>query len=212
METEKLIAALAKDAGPPQQSPARVRFVAGAVAVLVAFGAFMLFVGPRSDIEAAAQTPRFLLKPALTLLLFTAAFVNLASVMRPGADLGPRRFALLVPPLLLGLAVVAELAILPPVQWAPRLIGTNAILCLTVLPALAFGPLAVFLWALRQGAPTAPDRAGALAGLAAAGLGATFYALNCTDDSPLFVAVWYPIATAIVVGAGTLAGRRWLRW
>jgi len=41
---------------------------------------------------------------------------------------------------------------------------------------------------------------------------ALMYASNCTDDSPLFVASWYPLATAIVVAAGALAGRQWLRW
>ncbi len=53
---------------------------------------------------------------------------------------------------------------------------------------------------------------GALAGAAAAGVAATMYASNCTDNSPLFVVTWYPLATLIVVLAGALAGRKWLRW
>jgi len=65
---------------------------------------------------------------------------------------------------------------------------------------------------LRQGAPTRPGLAGAVAGLAASGIAATFYASNCTDDSPLFVATWYPIATAMVVVVGYLIGTRALRW
>jgi hypothetical protein len=40
--------------------------------------------------------------------------------------------------------------------------------------------------------------AGAIAGLAASGIAATFYATNCTDDSPLFVITWYPLATGFV--------------
>jgi hypothetical protein len=46
----------------------------------------------------------------------------------------------------------------------------------------------------------------------ASGIGASFYAANCTDDSPLFVLAWYPIAASIVTGAGFLIGRRLLRW
>jgi hypothetical protein len=65
---------------------------------------------------------------------------------------------------------------------------------------------------LRQGAPSDPGLAGALAGLVASGIGASFYAANCTDDSPLFVLAWYPIAASIVTGAGFLIGRRLLRW
>jgi hypothetical protein len=41
---------------------------------------------------------------------------------------------------------------------------------------------------------------------------ATIYATNCTDDSPLFVATWYPLATGAVAALGALAGRRWLQW
>ena len=37
---------------------------------------------------------------------------------------------------------------------------------------------------------------------------ATLYASHCTDDSPLFVATWYTIATALVAAVGALAGSR----
>jgi hypothetical protein len=45
-----------------------------------------------------------------------------------------------------------------------------------------------------------------------AGLAATLYAAQCTDDSPLFVATWYTIATAMVAAIGALAGSRLLRF
>lgn len=68
------------------------------------------------------------------------------------------------------------------------------------------------LLALRHGAPTSPALAGAVAGLAAGGLAATFYAAHCTDDSPLFVATWYPLAIAMLAAAGAVAGRLAVRW
>ncbi|WP_099865566.1 NrsF family protein [Pararhizobium haloflavum] len=212
METEKLIAALSQDAALPQRSLVQRQLAAGSIAVVVAFCAFALFVGPRSDIASALETPRFLLKPVLTLLLFAAAFFALARAIRPGSKPGSAQAALLIAPVFLGIAVITEMTIVPSAQWGEKMLGTNAMLCLTVMPALSFGPLMAFLWFLRQGAPTHPARAGAIAGLAAAGLGATFYALHCTDDSPLFVTVWYPMATAIVVTVGSLMGRRLLRW
>jgi hypothetical protein len=46
----------------------------------------------------------------------------------------------------------------------------------------------------------------------AGGVGATLYALHCTDDSPFFVAAWYSSAIAIVTLIGYATGRRWLRW
>jgi len=65
--------------------------------------------------------------------------------------------------------------------------------------------------ALRQGAPSNPGWTGATAGLAASGIAATFYAANCNDDSPLFVATWYPIAILAVSAAGCLIARRALK-
>ena len=63
----------------------------------------------------------------------------------------------------------------------------------------------------RHAAPTRPSLAGAVAGLVASGIAATLYA-SSTDDSPLFVATWYPLAIGIVVLAGYVAGSRCLRW
>ena len=81
-------------------------------------------------------------------------------------------------------------------------VGKNGMLCLTVIPALGIVPLGLVLWALRQGAPTRPGLAGVFAGLLAGGIAATFYAANCTDDSPLFVALWYPLAIAMLAIVG----------
>ena len=100
----------------------------------------------------------------------------------------------------------------PSSTWEPSLIGSNSRFCLTLIPLLAIGPLACLLLALRQGAPTRPGVAGAVAGLAASAIAATFYAANCTDDAPLFVATWYPLAIAMVVAAGYGIGSISLKW
>jgi hypothetical protein len=72
--------------------------------------------------------------------------------------------------------------------------------------------LVASLLGLRHGAPTRPAMAGAIAGLLSAGLAATLYASHCPDDSPLFVATWYTIATAVVTAIGALAGSKVLRF
>jgi hypothetical protein len=51
-----------------------------------------------------------------------------------------------------------------------------------------------------------------MAGLAASSIAAAFYAMNCFDDSPLFVITWYPLAIFGVTCAGYLAGTRYLQW
>jgi hypothetical protein len=141
----------------------------------------------------------------------TAIWVTL-SVGRPGGSLAHRGLTLAVAPALLACAAVVELLVLPEGQWTPRLVGHNARFCLTLIPLLSIGPLACLLAALREGAPSSPGQAGAVAGLAASGIAATFYAANCNDDSALFVITWYPIAILIVTAAGYLIGRKLLRW
>ncbi|NJO35029.1 MAG: DUF1109 family protein, partial [Rhodospirillales bacterium] len=61
-------------------------------------------------------------------------------------------------------------------------------------------------------APASSMRAGAMAGLMCGALGALVYMLRCTDDAPLFVALWYAAAIAIVTLVGLLIGRTVLRW
>ena len=90
--------------------------------------------------------------------------------------------------------------------------GSNSLVCLTFVPLIGLGPLAIFLAALRHAAPTRPAAAGAVAGLLAGGLAATFYAAHCFDDSPLFVAVWYTLAVCILAAAGALLAPLVARW
>ena len=81
-----------------------------------------------------------------------------------------------------------------------------------LIPALGLGPLLAGLWGLRSSAPERPAMTGAVMGLAAAGVSGTLYALHCTDDSPLFVAIWYGIAAAFLSLLGAALGARMLRW
>ncbi|MEP9385612.1 NrsF family protein [Mesorhizobium sp. KR9-304] len=211
METERLIRTLALDA--PRAAPmGRAWAVALAAALAGAAIVFFSVVGPRPDIAAAAETWRFLYKFVVTIALLAASLWALAALARPGGMSPARLAALLVAPCLLAASVLIEVAALPSDQLGPRLLGNNALLCLTFIPLIGVGPAAAFLLALRHGAPTSPALAGAVAGLAAGGLAATFYAAHCTDDSPLFVATWYPMAIAILAAAGAAAGRLVIRW
>jgi hypothetical protein len=109
-------------------------------------------------------------------------------------------------------AVMTELLLVPPAVWGTRLVGSNALICLTAIPLLSLAPLVAVLVALRSAAPSSPVLAGAAAGLLAAASGATLYAFHCFDDSPLFVATWYTLAAIVVVTVGAVAGHRLLRW
>ncbi len=172
----------------------------------------MCVIGSRPDIDEAAETYRFLFKFVVTLTLAASAIALTLQVFRPEASLGRSLWLIALAPAMLLFAVLAELYVMPSAAWVPRLIGTNARFCLTLIPLLSIAPLALFLWALRQGAPSNPGLAGALAGLGAGGIAATLYASHCTDDSPLFVMTWYSLAIGLVTLVGYFAGRRWLAW
>ncbi|TCR79620.1 NrsF family protein [Rhizobium sp. BK376] len=211
MKTEDLINLIAQDTRRPI-NPSYILTSAVVIGALISGTAFFLTLGFRHDISQAIETVRFCFKFVVTLSLFAAAVTMVDSAIRPGRDLGRRRWLLLVAPLLLLSATLIELLVTPPNLWVPKLIGHNALHCLTIIPTLSAFPGIFLFLAMRQGAPESPGAAGALAGLVSVGIAATLYASNCFDDSPLFVATWYPLATLMVVTIGYFAGNRFLRW
>ena len=212
MKTSDLIAALAADAPARRASIGRRLALALGVGALISAALFMAALGPRHDIAAAARTMRFDLKFVDALAFLLPCALLCLRLSRPDAGPGALAAWLAAPLALLAGGVAMELMVVPSPLWMTRLIGTNWMHCLMLIPLLSIPPLAALILALREGAPRRPTLTGALAGAAAAGVAATIYATNCTDDSPLFVASWYPLATLIVVAAGALAGRQFLRW
>ena len=211
MQTEDFIERLTRDLAP-RWSLRRMYTLWILAGIVVAGALFVPTLGVRSDLDLAMHTVRFDFKFALTLSLAVAAAGLLFPLSRPGAKIGEWKWILAAVPFLLAASVVLELLATPEASWRARLVGSNALPCLTAIPLLSAGPLVCLLAGLRYGAPTRPGLIGAVAGLAASGIGASFYASHCPDDSPLFVATWYVIGTAIVVIAGAIMGRRLLRW
>jgi len=212
MKTDQLIAALAADTKTVSRPINRQLWMAIAGGAIVAALIFLFGVGPRPDISAALETPRFLYKYVLTLSLLASALGLMLHLARPGAVPKGWLAALAIPPVLLIASVIAEFLFVPPSAWGMSLMGKNAVVCLVLIPLLSAAPLAAVMWTLRDGAPTHPVLAGAAAGLVAAGIGATLYATHCQDDSPFFVATWYGIAILIVTVVGAVLGSRLLRW
>jgi hypothetical protein len=211
METEALLDALAADTLVPWKLERSIQ-LALIVGNIIAGMMFLGGIGFRPDIVFAMGTTRFLVKFAVTLPLALTATAAMLRVARPGAAFGIRGWALALSPTILMSAVLVELTKVPSALWGSTIMGTHAQNCLTLIPLLSIGPLACILLALRKGASTRPGLAGAIAGLAASGIAATFYATNCTDDSPLFVVAWYPLAIGFVTLIGCLVGRRLLRF
>jgi hypothetical protein len=210
MKTEQLVNLLAHDKA---LLPAPGRMLAAALppAGLVAL-AVLLWVGLRTDLTAALTVPRFGFKLLVNLSLCVMAGAALLRLAYPEARAGVWRVLLWLVPLALGVGVIVELSLLPQAQWWDAARGRNATWCLRMIPVLGAAPLLASLWCLRRAAPGRPVLAGAAAGLMSAGLAGFLYGLHCTDDSPLFVALWYSLAAALLTGAGALLGAKLLRW
>ncbi|MBV8795229.1 MAG: DUF1109 domain-containing protein [Hyphomicrobiales bacterium] len=212
MKTSELIAALTAD---PIQEPIRLgRRVAVALAIgfLGSLAIYALLMGPRPDIAEAARTMRFNLKFVDAFAFALPTLLLMLRLARPDAK--PRTIALwlLAPLIILAAGVVVELIVVPSNEWMSRLVGHHSMFCMRMIPLLAAPILIALIVALRAGAPLHPGLTGALAGAGSAGVAALLYASHCPDDSPLFVATWYPLATVICVGVGALAGQRFLAW
>jgi hypothetical protein len=212
VKTSEFIAALTADPIPEPIRLGRRVAVALVIGFVGSVALYCLMLGPRPDVAAASETMRFRMKFVDSFAFALPSLLLTLRLARPDAK--PRALALwLVAPLiLLAAGVVAELLLVPQSAWMSRLIGANAVHCTVTIPILAAPVLIALIVALRAGAPLHPVLTGAMAGAAAAGVGALVYASSCPDDSPLFVATWYPLATLICMGAGALAGRRFLAW
>src|SRR5262245_5374026 len=214
MRTDELINTLVADhAIQPRPKPVAYGLVMAIIGGLAISGAlFALTLGVRHDIVSALGTWQFDLKLSVNLvLMIAAAWVALRLSSPTTKPLSAMR-ALVVPALVLLAAVVYELVTIPASAWLSRAMGVNGVMCLASIIFLSVLPLAATIYALRRGAPTSPAAMGAVGGLLAGALGATIFAMHCTNDSPLFVAIWYALAIGTMSMLGLALGRHALRW
>jgi hypothetical protein len=212
MDTDQLIRSLAADNSHRARPVGFVLMLALLAAAPVSVAMFFAELGVRPDVMTAMRNPFFDLKFAVTLALAISAIAVSLHLSRPEASLRGFGWMLLIPAGLLVAGISGEMMMPQRLPMMTRLMGRNSMVCLTAIPAMSLPLLAAALFGLRYGAPTRPAVAGAIAGLVSAGLAATLYASHCSDDSPLFVATWYTIATALVAAIGALAGSRVLKF
>lgn len=212
MDTDQLIRTLAADNAHRAPRVGALMTMGLLVAAPFSILIFATFLGVRPDVMTAMHNPFFDTKFAVTLSLAIPAIIISLHLSRPEALMRGWGWLLLLPVGLLAVAIGSEAMMAPAMPMTMRLVGKNSRWCMSAIPAMSLPLLAGALFGLRHGAPSQPALAGALAGLLSAGLAATLYASHCTDDSPLFVATWYTIATAIVAAIGAAVGSRVLRY
>jgi hypothetical protein len=212
MDTDQLIKTLAADNSHRGRPVGFVLMLALLAAAPVSLILFFAELGVRPDIMTAMRNPFFDLKFAVTLALAISAVAVTLHLSRPEASMRGFGWYLLIPAGLLVAGIGGEMMMPQRAPMMTRLVGNNSRFCLIWIPAMSLPLLVGALIGLRHGAPARPALSGAIAGALSAGLAATLYASHCTDDSPLFVATWYTLATALVAAIGALAGSRILKY
>lgn len=181
------------------------------IAAAVAGAGFLAVSGVRSDLLSSGLAPT-VMKITLGLLIATVSIVGAFRLSRPEVTASVAANGLFAIVVFLGIIIATDTWIHGLDSWRARLFGKSILPCLTLIPLLAALPLAASLMALRRGATTGPAAVGALAGLASAGLAIVAYGLFCTEDSPMFIAVWYSLAAVVVGFVGAVLGRMLLKW
>jgi len=201
---------MAEDTAAPSRDVGQALVVAIAAGAAATAVLFFLALGIRGDALLSLGSMHFVFKFVVTLCLAATAALVVLRMSQPGR---PGNMGLLaLAPGLLAIAAAAELVVLPEASWRAATFGTTWWWCLIWIPLLSLAPLLAILAALKHGAPTAPGWTGAVAGMLAGGIGATFYATHCPADSPLFLLAWYSAGVLLLSLVGALAGRRMLRW
>ncbi|NCQ22677.1 MAG: DUF1109 domain-containing protein [Sphingomonadales bacterium] len=210
--TESLIAELVDGLEPV--NPLRLRqgiaVTLGALALTV--GSVFLLAGIRPDVSSALAQPVFLLATGLFLVLGLAASVTVVMMARPqvGSNHSGWVWAAIMVALLPAAAAVmvliggdAALARSTPAH------GLNCLLAASGLAALSFAGLT---WWLRRGAPTSPESAGLVTGIAAGSFGIFAYSFHCTYSDIVHIGLWHSAVVVTCALVGRLTVPHLIRW
>lgn len=213
METDDLIRTLAAGMKPVSRRAAETRIAIGAGAGAAAgLLALALWLGFRPDLDLALGTFPFWMKAVYTASIAIFGFVAAAHLARP--DARPQRwFWIAAAPVAVLMVLAAfELARTPLADWGAVWLGRSARECPVRILMLSIPIYVGFVWAFRRLAPTRPQAAGALAGLAAGGSAAALYGLHCPEVAATFVLTWYSLGILAAAFVGAVAGRFLFRW
>ena len=190
----------------PRQSMAASLGVTLAFLLLV-----ILWLGPRGDIVAGHPDPMFLLRGGILLLLGLANASAVLAMASPsvGRHGTGWQIALAAAALFPLAALIVALSVSPAGAMAAT---DSGLICLRMSIMGALATAIPMVLHLRRGAPTSPERAGWLTGLASGGLGAFAYGFHCPFNSILYIGIWYTLAIGICAGLGRLVVPRLIRW
>lgn len=178
---------------------------------VVAMAAVATILGVRNDLAMGMADEMFFLRSGILLMLGLATAFAAVNLARPGVGNLNRGWvwALATAALFPLTAVIMSFINTPPVE---ALRPSQGMLCLSVslMSAVGIGG-GLTMW-LRQGAPTSPERAGWLVGIAAGALGAAAYNIFCPFNDIYYIGLWFTLPVLISAGVGRLVVPKLIRW
>jgi len=213
MDTDRLVAMLARDAEPVARGASERRFAAALLAGSVAAVILMLaLLGLRADLRDAVRDAMFWVKLGVPALLLVSGLAACTRLGRPGSRVGSAGVILLLPIAAIWLLAAFALASAPAAARVALVLGDSSAACVVSIALLAMPTFIAAFWAMKGLAPTRPALAGAFSGLLAGAAGALVYAWHCPEMAAPFIATWYLLGIAGPAVVGALLGPVLLRW
>lgn len=178
----------------------------------VSAGVLVGLFGLRDEWLAGHLDPMQLVSTGLFLGLALAATVTAVVMGRPqiGSDHSGWRWAAAMAALLPVAGTIVALGRgTQPLSPEAMRHGAECLAGGAVTSLLVFTILV--LW-LRRGAPTSPERAGLVAGLAAGAFGVFAVSLHCPDNDIVHIGLWHSGVLVVTALLGRLAVPRLIRW
>ena len=181
-------------------------------AAAVSVGIALTWFGLRDDLQAGQVNPLHLISTGLYLGLAIAASVTVVVMSRPcvGADHSGWTWAALMAALLPAAGLIVGTVGRHDLLAADSV--THGIDCLIKGGSAAMIVFAMLVWWLRKGAPTAPDRAGLVAGVAAGSFGIFAFSLHCADNDIVHIGVWHSAVVLAMAAIGRATVPSLVRW
>lgn len=205
------IASLVEDLQPVQPLNGKRGLALPLLITAILLAGVGIISGFRPDLMAGNPAEIFLLRAGILLLLGVACAHAVIAMASPSVGRHNNGWqmaiagALLFP---LAALIVASTGNIGPAISQAR----YGMECLMISAIGAFSTaIPMVIW-LRRGAPTSPNRAGWLTGIASGGLGAFAYNFHCQFNSIVYIGLWYGLAVTICAIIGRLVVPRLIRW
>ncbi len=212
MSTPKFnIADLVDDLQPVRPVNAKTGLAVAAIITIIAIAAVIARNGMRTDVLNGQPSEMFLIRAGILLLLGSATAYSVLMMASPavGKHGNGWKIALTAAALFPLAAIIVAVTGNATSPMHEMKSGFQCMVMSLIGGTATSVPMV--LW-LRRGAPTSPERAAWLTGVASGGLGAFAYNFHCPFNSIVYIGLWYTLAVGLCAVIGRLVVPRLIRW